>query len=283
MVQWPGLIGELYGRSPQIRFSKTLKTDLFNLDAAVAALRPVQRDSSTPNGEAGFRLSLNKWMGVHTSYLTATQALPLTLAVTGDVRAFRIPQFSAAPTGTNDAVGGAFAVDAFVPIIPGTPANRGNSLALTAEFVRGAGIGDQYTAFASGITNPALPVDPVTLTSPAFQARVDGNLAAYDATGTLHLIEMQTFFASLEYYLPVMEGKIGLMAGYYQTDMLNTDAFATAATARRRRASLIEAGLLYDPVPALRFGVDYGLTRDAYADGTTAWNWSWLGSAFFFF
>jgi hypothetical protein len=254
-----------------------------NFDVAAAALRPVQRDSSTPNGEAGFRISLNKWMGVHTSYLTATQALPLTLAVTGDVRAFRIPQFSAAPAGTNDAIGGAFAVDAFVPIIPGTPANRGNSLALTAEFVRGWGIADQYTAFASGITNPALPVDPITLTSPAFQARVDGNLAAYDATGTLHLIQVQTFFASLEYYLPVMEGKMGLFGGYYQTDMLNTDDFATAATSRRRRVSLMEGGLLYDPVPAVRFAADYGLTRDAYADGTTAWNWSWQGTVFFFF
>ncbi|HEY8211804.1 MAG TPA: hypothetical protein VIG99_30190, partial [Myxococcaceae bacterium] len=286
VVQWPGLIGELYGRSPQVRLSKTFKTDLLNVDVAAAALRPVQRDSSIPNGEAGVRLSLNKWVGVHTSYLTATQAVPLSIAITGDVRAFRIPEFTAAQvatSATNEATGGAFAVDAFIPIIPGTPANRGNTLALTAEFARGVGVADQYTAFASGITNPALPADPVTGVSPAFQARVDGNLAAYDASGTLHLIETQTFFAALEYYLPVLEGKIGLMAGYYQTDMLNTDAFATSAAARRRRASLYEAGALFDPVPAVRFGVDWGLIRDAYADGTTAWNWSLLGSAFFFF
>ena len=93
----------------------------------------------------------------------------------------------------------------------------------------------------------------------------------------------QTFFASLEYYLPVLEGKIGVFGGYYQTDILNTDQFATAATARRRRASLTEAGMLFDPVPAVRFAADYGLIRDAYADGTTAWNWSLLGSVFFFF
>jgi hypothetical protein len=283
VVQWPGLVGELYGRSPQVRLSKTFKSELVTVDAAVAALRPVQRDSSIPNGEAGVRVSFPKWAGVHSAFLTGTSALPLSIAVTGDVRAFRIPEFLSAPVNTNNATGGAFAVDAYVPIIPGTLANRGNSLSLTAEFVRGAGIADQYTAFASGISNPALPPDPVTGVSPAFQGHVDGNLAAYDASGTLHLIQVQTMFASLEYYLPVLEGKIGLMGGYYQTDILNTDEFATAAAARRRRESMTEAGLLFDPIPSLRFAVDTAVFRDAYADATTAWNWSVLGSAFFFF
>jgi len=283
VVQWPGLIGELYGRAPQLRLSKAFKSDLVTVEAAVAALRPVQRDSSMPNGEAGLRLAFNKWAGVHTAYLTGTSAIPLSLAITGDVRSFRIPEFAAAPVATNAATGGAFAIDVFVPIIPGTLANRANSMALTAEFVRGAGIGDQYTGFSTGIGNPALPADPVTGVSPAFQARVDGNLAAYDATGNLHLIENQSFFASLEYYLPVLEGKVGVFGGYYQTDILNTDDFATAAASRRRRVNLYEAGVLWDPVPALRFGADYGLIRDAYADATTAWNWSLLGSAFLFF
>jgi len=283
VVQWPGLIGELYGRAPQLKLSKAFKSDFLTVEAAVAALRPVQRDSSVPNGEAGVRFTFNKWAGVHTAYLTGTSALPLSLAVTGDVRSFQIPEFSSAPANANAAMGGAIAVDAFIPIIPGTLANRANSLALTAEFVRGTGIADQYTGFSSGITNPALPADPLTGVSPAFQARVDANLAAYDATGTLHLVQNQSFFASLEYYLPVLEGKVGVFGGYYQTDILNTDDFSNAATARRRRASLTEAGLLWDPVPALRFGADYGVIRDAYADGTTAWNWSVLGSAFLFF
>jgi len=282
VVQWPGLIGELYGRAPQLKLSKAFKSDFITVEAAAAALRPVQRDSSLPNGEAGVRLTFNKWAGVHTAYLTGTSALPLSLAITGDVRAFHIPEFSAAPVASNAATGGAFAIDAFIPIIPGTLANRANSLALTAEFVRGMGIADQYTGFSSGVTNPALPPDangnPV-----AFPARVDANLAAYDAAGTLHLVQNQSFFASLEYYLPVLEGKVGVFGGYYQTDILNTDDFSNAATARRRRVSLAEAGLLWDPVPALRFGADYGLIRDAYADGTTAWNWSVLGSAFLFF
>src|SRR5262249_26500943 len=120
VVQWPGLIGELYGRSPQLKLSRAFKTDFLTVEAAVAALRPVQRDSGVPNGEAGLRLTLNKWAGVHTSYLTATQGLPLSLAITGDVRAFRVPELSAAPASSNTATGGAVAVDAFIPIIPGT-------------------------------------------------------------------------------------------------------------------------------------------------------------------
>ncbi|HVE83919.1 MAG TPA: hypothetical protein VND93_13765, partial [Myxococcales bacterium] len=283
VVQWPGLIGELYGRSPQVRLSKTFKTDAVTVEAAAAALRPAQRDSATPNGELGVRVALNKWAAPHTSYLTATTLAPLSLAITGDARAFRIPELALSPTATNELAGGAIAVDAFVPIIPGTLGNRGNALSLTAEYVRGAGIGDQYTAFSSGIANPALPPDPVTGISPAFSPRVDPGMVAYDATGTLHLVQTQTLFASLEYYLPVLEGKIGVFGGYYQTDILNVDDFTSSAAAMRHRASLFEAGALYDPIPAVRLGADWGLIRDAYKDGVVAWNWSVLGSAFFFF
>ncbi|HZN94629.1 MAG TPA: hypothetical protein VFB81_18065, partial [Myxococcales bacterium] len=283
VVQWPGLIGELYGRSTQLRLSKALKTDLLTVEGAVAALRPAQRDSGIPNAEAGVRLAYPRWSGVHTAYLTGTSVQPLQLAITGDVRAFRIPELSAAPTVTNAATGGAFAVDAFVPIIPGTLDKRGGSLALIGEFVRGAGIGDQYTAFSSGITNPALPADPLTMVSPAFTTRVDPGMVAYDSSGTLHVVQMQTFFASLEYYLPVLEGKIGVFGGYYQTDILNVDDFTSSPAAMRRRAQLFEAGALFDPVPAVRLGADWGLIRDTYKDGVVAWNWSLLGSAFFFF
>jgi hypothetical protein len=108
-------------------------------------------------------------------------------------------------------------------------------------------------------------------------------MAAYDTSGALHLVQTQTMFASLEYYLPVLEGKIGVFGGYYQTDILNVDEFTSSAAAMRRRASLFEAGALFDPVPAVRLAADWGAIRDVYKDGVQAWNWSVLGSAFFFF
>src|SRR5207253_6533795 len=168
-----GLVGELYGRSVQARVSKTIKTDALSLDLAVAAMRPAQRDSSVPNGEAGIRAALTKWTGVHTSFLTSTAIQPLSLAVTGDVRSFKVPEFTADPHSVNSATGGAFAVDAFIPIIPGTKEKTDNALALTTEFVRGSGIADQYTAMANGISNPALPPPASGGASPAFPAHID--------------------------------------------------------------------------------------------------------------
>ena len=204
IVQWPGVFGELYGRSLQARVGKTFKTEPLTVDFAVAALRPSQRDSSIPNGEAGVRAALTHWTAVHTSFLTSTTVQPLSLAITGDVRSFKVPEFSADPHAVNSATGGAFAVDAFLPIIPATQANKDNSLALTTEFVRGSGIADQYTAIRSGSSNPALPppCGVAVRRLPAFAAHIIPGLALYDASGTLHLVKTQSWFLNGEYYPP---------------------------------------------------------------------------------
>ncbi|WP_224372163.1 hypothetical protein [Hyalangium versicolor] len=288
VVQWPGVVGELFGRTVQARVGKTIKTDPLTVELAVAALRPSQRDSSIPNIQAGARAALTKWTGIHTSFLTATAVQPLSLAITGDTRTFKVPEFTADPHAVNKASGGAFAVDAFIPIIPGTKDKKDNALALTAEFARGSGIADQYTAAANGIANPALP--PPTATpqnpnpaSPAFPARIDPGLAVYDASGALHLVKTQSWYVNGEYYVPGTEGRLGLFAGYYRLDVKNLGDFTTNPAAARKSIAMIEGGAFVDATQAIRIGLDYAQIRDTYQDGTLAKDWAVQSSAFFFF
>ncbi|HKE16641.1 MAG TPA: hypothetical protein VKB80_17330, partial [Kofleriaceae bacterium] len=154
----PGLPGQLFSRSLQLRVSKTIKTSGVTIETAAAAARPPQRNSGTPEGEAGLRISLDGRTGTAMLYSTTKMYLPLSIAFTGDVRRFTVPEFSAAPERANSktTVGGA--VDLFVPILPGTEAKQDGSLSLSGELAYGQATSDLYTAMASGISFPSLPV-----------------------------------------------------------------------------------------------------------------------------
>ena len=67
-VQYPGLPGETFERTPQLRLSKTIKSDAITTEVAVAANRPPQQDSATPEGVAGLP-------GRRERFLVATQAV----------------------------------------------------------------------------------------------------------------------------------------------------------------------------------------------------------------
>src|SRR6202035_573513 len=134
---------------------KTLKTQAVTLEIAIAAVRPVQRDSAMPDGQAGLRFAVNKWTGVQTVGATGTQISPLSVAVTGLARHVAVDNYSTSPTYTNDLGMGAIAIDAFVPVIPGRKENNGVSLSFNGEFVHGTGIADMYTGFNGGTSFPA--------------------------------------------------------------------------------------------------------------------------------
>ncbi len=75
-VEIQGVPGELYSRTTQLRVSKTLKLNPITLEAAIAATRPVQRDSGTPDGQAGLRIAYDDWTGVQTQGSTGTTISP---------------------------------------------------------------------------------------------------------------------------------------------------------------------------------------------------------------
>jgi hypothetical protein len=151
-----GVPGELYSRTPQLRISKTVDAGPLTLEFAAAGLRPPSRGSEAPEAQGGIRLAVNPWTGVTTNGATATSVQPLSVAVTGDYRHYEVPnvpfngppgmnglpQANPLPNGSSRRDSAAFAVDAFVPVIPGTKESKGNSLSLNGEFVTGTGMAD---------------------------------------------------------------------------------------------------------------------------------------------
>ncbi|HWZ91468.1 MAG TPA: hypothetical protein VNW92_21550, partial [Polyangiaceae bacterium] len=55
-VEIQGVPGQVYSRSPQARLSKTIKTPSVNVDIAIAASRPPQRNAELPDGQAGLKV-----------------------------------------------------------------------------------------------------------------------------------------------------------------------------------------------------------------------------------
>jgi len=87
----------MYQRTLQLKLSRGFHGRQVSADVAVAIERPPQQDSATPELVAGLHLSLNRWSGYHTFYLSGSALQPASLAVTADYRRFAIPELSAFP------------------------------------------------------------------------------------------------------------------------------------------------------------------------------------------
>ncbi|HET7499577.1 MAG TPA: hypothetical protein VFK02_01185 [Kofleriaceae bacterium] len=301
-VQPPGVVGELFERTTQLRLSRTIKSDAVNTDLAIAANRPPQQDSATPEGVAGIRLSFNKWTGVHTGYVGATTINPASVAISGDLRKFRIPEFAVTPHTGHVRIGGGVAFDAYLPIVPATKQSRDNALAITGELAIGQGTSDAYTSLgAAGTANATLP--PATMTGPPipYPANFDPGLAAVDASGHIELIKWTSYAASLEFYPAGTGGRLGTFATFGHMESSNAKtvgtaspppapatpaatAAATAAAARiRDHEEYYEAGLFVDVTKGIRLATAGSLLADTYGDGVQAKNYRLMMSGWLFF
>jgi hypothetical protein len=289
-AQPPGLPGQLFERTVQLRLSRTVKTRGGSAEFAVAANRPPQEDSSIPEGAAGVRVSFDRWTGQHTGYLSSTTIQPASLAISGDVRGFRIPEFSANPHTGHVRVGGGIAIDGYLPIIPATKQSRDNALSVIGELAVGNGTSDMYTSLgAAGTANAALPG-----TTTAASTATDPGLAVVDAAGHIELVKWTSYITGLEFYPAGTGGRLGLFANYGHMQSANarrlgtaaagTEAQQAAARAKiRDHEDFYEAGLLVDPTPMTRIGASSSLYDDTYADGKAAKNYSLLMSCWLFF
>jgi hypothetical protein len=281
-VELQGVPGEVYSRTPQVRISKTVKADPVTFEIAVAAMRPVQRDSGAPDGEAGLRLALDSWTGVQTVGATGSQIAPLSLAVTGLLRHVAVDNFSAAPTYTNNLAMGAVAVDAFVPIIPGSKESKGNSFSFTGEFAHGSGFADMYTSTTGGVNFPSLPPATAGGTPGTFAADIDAGIVSYDSKGNLHPIDWQSYMLGAQYYLPGMEGKLWVSGNYSHMFSDNIHLYGTA-TKLTSVYDWFDVNIFVDPVPAIRVGAEYANFNTQYVDGAHAINHRVQLSGFFIF
>jgi hypothetical protein len=283
-VEIQGVPGELYARTPQLRISKTIKAHPVVVEIAIAATRPVQRDSATPDGEAGLRLAIDSWTGVQTVGATGTQISPISVGVSGLLRHVAVDNYAAKPTYTNDLSMSAIAVDGFIPVIPGTKNHKDNSLSLNGEFATGYGFADMYTSFTGGLSFPALPNPMMTTPAPGYTPDIDSGIVTYDSAGKLHGIQWTGYLIGAQYYLPGVDGNLWISGNYSHMSSNNSRDYANPpGTGTLSVEDWFDVNLFVVPAPALRIGVEYANFNNQYVDGKHAINHRGQLSGFFVF
>jgi hypothetical protein len=266
-----GLPNQAFGRTQQFRLSHTFKSDAANVEIAVSAQRPPQRDSELPDFQGGLKVGVNSWKGVHAGGSGYAVVDPLTVAVSGSVRHFRINDFAAAPTTERTINGWGISVDGMIPIIPAASAkNKGNALTLTGSFVMGSGIGDLIGGLTGGA---AFPTIPGTTPAAAYPANVDPGIVQYDTMGNLRAINWQNFMVGAQYYLPPT-GRVAVGANFTQGTSDNiTDGLTGGALAGVfKQSQFFEAVVIGDLTPAVRIGAAWQRIAQTRGDDTDTRN-----------
>ena len=277
-VDLQGLPGQVFGRTPQLRLSRTFTTGPLGVELAVAAARPPQRDAGLPDGQAGARFMLNGWKGVHTLGATGTTADPLAVGISGAARRFELQRAASDPDHAATAHGWGYSLDALLPVIPAALDARGNALTLTGSFVRGDAIADLYTALTGGFASSNAFAGG-TATSPA----IDPGLVVQDASGALRAIQWRSFIVGAQYYLPP-SGSMWLSVTYSQMDSYNAVALAGPNASKIFKQSRFgDVNVFWDATAAVRLGLEYARFEQTYADATKRSDNRYQLSAFYIF
>jgi hypothetical protein len=287
-VEIQGVPGEVYSRTPQLRISKTVKSQPVTFEIAIAATRPVQRDNGFPDGQGGIRLAFNDWTGVQTVGATGGQISPLSFAATALLRRVNVNEVAAAPKATNDITLNALAIDGFVPVIPGTKEKKDNSLSLNGEFATGYGFADLYTGLTGGIGFPSLPTPmvgtpPMPGTPPAnllSYADIDSGIVTYDPGGVLHGVQWTSYLIGAQYYLPGLSGDVWIAGNYSHIESANVERLGNPANVMKAY-DWFDALLFFKPTPAVQVGLEYANFNTMYGEGTHAKNHRVQLSGFF--
>jgi len=259
------------------------------LDVAAAAVRPAQRDSRTPDGQAGLRFTLNDWKGIYTRD-GIPSARKLSLGVSGVVRQFDVDAFTPPPTQTsNQVVGWGVSVDALLPVIPAKDEyDRSNALTLAGSYVRGTGIGDLMRV-DGGAEFPPLPNPARASPAPEYEANVDEGLVTFDRLGVLNTIDWEGFRVDAQYYLPP-SGRVRLAAIYTQAYSKNMAGLYPQGGAEidlithiADRVRYVEGNIFWDVTPEIRVGAAGIYTTVTYLDGEEPHNVRGKATAHYFF
>jgi hypothetical protein len=280
-----GMPNQAFGRTQQLRFSKIIKSEAVNVDLGASISRPPQRDSEVPDFQAGLKLSVNSWKGPHTIGSGYPAVDPLTVAVSGALRHFRVNEFAASPAATNSINGWGISLDGMIPII-GAPSakEKGNALTLTGSFVVGHGIGDLLGGLSGGANFPLLPPAMPGGTGAAFAANVDPGIVQYDSNGNLRTLNWRNFMVGLQYYLPP-SGQVTIGANYTQGNSDNvTDGLTGGALGGVfKQSQFFELVSLVDITPAVRAGVAWQRIAQTRGDEQETKNNRLELSVYFFF
>lgn len=270
-----GVPGQIYSRTPQIRLSHIFKTAPLDIELAGAVARAPQRDSMVPDGQAGIRLAINPLRGVQTVGTGPTNVVPAFIGVSGTMRYFAVPEFSAMPKESSTTYGWGVAVDTAIPIIPAKERKAG-ALTFTGSFAHGTGIADYYVMQNGGVSNP-----PLVGSTAAYNPDIDNGLVIYDKGGQLTTVDWQSFMVGLQFYLPP-QGRLWVSSNYSQMNSDNSQSLGNANQVYTQ-SRWADANLFWEATPAVRFGIEYQWFQQEYADGIVATNHrGWFSSLLLF-
>jgi len=287
-----GLRNQLYSRNTQLRLSREFNSDgRVTFEVAASASRPVERDSGVPDGSGGVRVSFNGWQGIRTPGNERIVAMPMTFAVSGIVRQFKLNAYTPPPVQiSNSAMGWGLSLDAFIPIIPAANfVDRGNRLALMCSYVKGTGIAD-LLGVTGGAVFPYLFNPAMTYPPPTYDANADPGLVTFDNHGLLHTIDWTAVRIGVQYYLPTT-GRWIFSANYTQAHSGNLAQLYPTSGAARFNLQLhfadtshyADAKLTYDVTPVVRVGLGGQYTNFVYVDGNSPHNLRIAASSIYLF
>jgi hypothetical protein len=257
-----------------------------DVEIAIAAARPVERDSAVPDLMAGIRASVNGWKGIHTSGAggTATTQDPLTLGVSVVGRHLNVPEFAATPNSNVSKNAGGVSIDALIPIIPASVEDKANGLTLNGSLVIGTGISDLYTGLTGGVAFPSLPNPTNATPAPTYTADLDNGVATFDAAGNLHTINWLSYLVGIQYYLPI-PGDFWVSSNFTHLHSSNAKDLTDAKTASKvfTTSYFVDGNIFWNPLPSVRFGLEYAYFHQKFANDKDAHNNRWLVSGFYLF
>lgn len=274
-----GVPGQIYSRVQQIRIGKVIKGGAVDVEIQIAANRPAERASQTPDGVAGVKVMLPTVKAWHTAGSTGSSLDSAALGVSVIGRRFTPPEFSATPGKQVSKNGYGVSIDALIPVIPATKKTHAGALTLTGNFVYGAGLADQYSGFNGGVGNAALPNPTGATPAPTYTTVLDGGLALYSGDGTLHPIQWTSILGGAQYYINDM---VWISANYSHMSSGNAHLFGAAAKVFDT-SNWADGNLMVDVTPAVRVGVEYSWFNQTYVDLKDATDHRVQGSFFFIF
>jgi hypothetical protein len=278
--------GKLYHLEGQIRVSHIFRWRPIDFEIAGAVAESPQTNPQSAELHFASRLSVNLWRGASAQGAGPPVAAPLQVGSSVVRRSFSVPAFTASAANPNDAVGYAFAIDLFAPLIPAHGDDLGNSLSFTLERSQGKGFADWYPGLTGGVSFPALPNPAMTLPVPVYMANLPQGLATYDASGVLHLIEWDALTFGAQYHPPFARGHRVWLSGLLSF----THSDNAAALAPQQAEYTVwgkgwywDASVFVAIMSPLQLAASYQTTHQTMADGVETENDRVQVSAAFYF
>jgi hypothetical protein len=270
-VGYLGVPGQIYHRNPQLRVQKVIDAGSLQLTAALAAMRPGQRDNGGfPDGQGGLKASLASWSGVSHSGFGPPQLTPISVGVSGMVRHFEVPVFKAEPGSEDESLNGyGFSAQVLLPVIPAkTLDDKRNALTLTGEFTLGSGIAEMHGGLDGGSRLPILVDIGMGNPAPVYPQNIDPGLITFDRTLAAKTINWKAFVVGGQYHLPVGNGLLWLSGVYSRVWSDNVKELTPQPNwgGIFTKEEYIDASLGIEITPALLIGLSGQTLKQTFGD-----------------